>query len=420
MKKITSIIVALCMLFAMTVTANALSGKGTAANPFRISTADELLLLADFPDAYFELENDIELTEAWTPVPDFSGNLNGKGHSITISSFKLYANTGLFSVLSGKVENLTFVANEVKIDSYTLRASVNAGLIAGTCSGTVEKCRASGKITLDPYYNYPIFFGGICGILTGSINQCVSNFEIIKLADYYAYYGGIASKVEPTGTITDSMNYDLSITSDSSNNYYGGIAYNNAGEISNCYSVGGNGLSTNYEYGVSKLSGDGVMNSCFYDKNVFGYTGTATTYGIPKSTIAMKMEMTYTDWDFENVWAIDESEENPINNGYPYLKALYPDHREPVTVSDVSVSGGNIIVDTKITDTSESYVLHVAMFNNNNKLCQYIVIPNERCLKDVFAVVPDNSEISYVKIFTWSGLNQIEPIAQNETIQIVR
>lgn len=416
MKKITSIIVALCMLLAMTVTSNALSGKGTEANPFRISTADELLLLSDFPAAHFELENDIELTEAWTPVPDFSGSLDGKGHSITISSFKLYSNTGLFGILSGEVENLTVVANDVKIGEIS--SVIYVGLITGTCSGTIEKCGVSGKISL--YSNSNLYFGGICAELTGKINQCVSNFETVKLMDYCIYYGGIASKINATGTIDDSMNYDFSCVSYSAGNCYGGIAYENSGVISNCYSVGGNGLSTDFEYGISKLTGDGVMNNCFYDKNVFGYTGTSTKYGNPKSTIAMKMEATYTDWDFKNVWAIDESEENPINNGYPYLKVFYADRTEPITVSDVSVVGGNIVVDTKITDTSDSYVLHVAMFNNNNKLCQYIVIPNERCLKDVFTVIPDNSEISYVKIFTWSGLNQIEPIAQNETITISR
>lgn len=417
MKKITSIIVALCMLLAMTVTSNALSGKGTEANPFRISTADELLLLSDFPAAHFELENDIELTEAWTPVPDFSGSLDGKGHSITISSFKLYSSTGLFGILSGKVENLTVVANGVKV-SPSNNIVDNIGLIAGTCSGTVEKCKVSGEITLEPVHS--LYFGGICAKLTGKINQCVCNFETVKFIGSAVFYGGIASKINATGTIVDSMNYDFSCTSTSVGNHYGGIAYENSGVISNCYSVGGNGLLTDYKYGISTLSGDGVMNNCFYDKNVFGYTGTSTKYGNPKSTIAMKMEATYTDWDFKNVWAIDESEENPINNGYPYLKVFYADRTEPITVSDVSVVGGNIVVDTKITDTSDSYVLHVAMFNNNNKLCQYIVIPNERCLKDVFTVIPDNSEISYVKIFTWSGLNQIEPIAQNETITISR
>jgi hypothetical protein len=134
----------------------------------------------------------------------------------------------------------------------------------------------------------------------------------------------------------------------------------------------------------------------------------------------MKMEMTYKDWDFENVWAIDESEENPINDGYPYLRAFYEDVEKPITISSLSAVNGKLVIDTKITDISDDYTLHIALYDNQNRLCAYLAIPNERQLKDVFVVYPDNGIATYAKIFTWYSTDNIQPVSICETVTIER
>ena len=121
--KFTSLILLICITLCLPVTSYAVnnqeteinlfkvSGRGTEANPFRITNEEELLLLADFPECYFELENDVEFTGTWEPIADFSGSFDGKGHTITVSDYMLKTNMGFFGTLSGIVKNLTINAN---------------------------------------------------------------------------------------------------------------------------------------------------------------------------------------------------------------------------------------------------------------------------------------------------------------------
>lgn len=448
--KVISILLLICMCvcFSMTSYATmanyAVSGRGTASNPFRITDADELMLLADFPECYFELENDIEFTGTWEPVADFSGSLDGKGHTITVSDYMAKTNMGLFGNLSGSVKNLTIYANNMEEERGS---ETYIGLFAGKCSGTIENCRATGTFAVkradgkssygikmggfcgelsgtiresgaqfDLFkpegWSYSISAGGICGYLAGSVEQC---FNMSKVYCYDTCYAGIASTVSQDAWVKDSMNLEAATTLSASG--YAGIAYSNSGKIEHCYSVGGNYATSYYRYGIAPGSG-GTMTNCYYDKVVLGNSN--TSYGIPKSTLAMKMEMTYQDWDFENVWAIDESEENPINNGYPYLKVFYTEVVQPITVSTLSAVNGKLVIDTKITDVSEDYTLHIAFYGDNNRLCGYIAIPNERQLKDVFVVCDDIEDAKFAKIFTWYSSDAMEPVAACETVEIQR
>ena len=439
MKK-TMFVIALvfCLLAAMT-TAFAVSGKGTQDNPFRLSTPEELLLLADFPACHFELEKDITFTGTWEPVADFSGSLDGKGHTVTVSAYMAKTNTGFFGTLSGDVKNLTIYANKITIESQG-----NAGVFAGRCSGSIQNCTAlgefacrsigsnnitlysgglcgalSGKISHSKVNftslkygtatsnNRYLYGGGLCGVSDGTIEQCIHNSAVILSRSYsdIVSYGGLTAKLNQDASISESLNVEISLKDTGSyTSYYAGITYENKGTITNCYSASGK-ISG---YGIAN---GGTMTNCFYDKTTIG--SSSTTCGTPKSTLAMKMEMTYTDWDFENIWAIDESEENPINGGYPYLQFFYEDIVRPITVSTASVSGEHIVIDTKITDVADTYVLHIALYDADGRLCDYMMLPNDRLLKDVFAVFADNDTASYAKIFVWDALNVIEPTADN-------
>ncbi len=416
------------MILSMSITVNAVSGKGTENNPFRITTAEELLLLADFPDCYFELENDIELTEKWMPIDNFSGSFDGKYHTITVKSYGTVkndtfngsiVNTGFFGTVSGNVKNLIIHANNLQISA--LDDMNGAGVIAGVCSGNIQSCKVTGKIKFTSSEDNDLSVGGICGKVTGIINQCV-NAASIELDPYqyygtrYIYYGGIAYQLDAKAAVTNCMNLEKSLTSSNSYARYYGIAYSNYGSISNCYSAGGNNSTISNKHGIS----NGTINNCYFDKTVMNYTDTSTSYGIPKSTLAMKMEATYENWDFDTIWAIDESEENPIHNGYPYLRCFYDDNASPVTDSTITAVDGKLVVDTKITDISDAYVLHIALYDANDRLCDYIMIPNNRQLKDVFAVFRDDQNAAYAKIFTWSETSVVSPVALNETVSIIR
>lgn len=453
--KILSLMLLLCITLCLPVTSYAVSGKGTESNPFRITTEEELLLLADFPECCFELENNIEFTSTWESVADFSGSFDGKGHTITVSSYSSY---GFFKTLTGTVENLVICSNSLNLSV----GSSAAGLLAGTCSGAIKNCKVLGSATftasyykyspsidtgvggicgeltesgtitnsviqLDTFvvesnYRHSILAGGICSLSSGSINQCMNLNSSVQCSTYhyndgsysFVYYGGIT--YSNTGTISNCLNLESVKSSYPGYTQYAGISlHNTEGNIDCCYAACNMLSSISTKYGVADT---GTMTNCYYDKVLFGASSTA--YGNPKSTLAMKMEVTYKNWDFENIWAIDESEENPINGGYPYLKVFHTAVALPVTVSSISAVNGKLVIDAKITDISDDYTLHIALYDNQNTLCDYLSIPNERRLKDVFAVYPDNDNAAYAKIFTWYSTDSIEPVSTCETVTIER
>ena len=449
MRKILLFMLVVCFVLSLTITCYAVSGRGTQANPFRITNEEELLLLVDFPECYFELENDIEVTATWEPVADFSGSLDGKGHTITVSDYMPKVNMGFFGTLTGTVKNLTINANSISVSRDLV---TYIGLFAGKCTGTIENSKVTGRFSFKRQQQYndtaSFYMGGFCGELSGSIKNSIARLDLLETQGYgsswkmmytggicgkltgaveqcanmsniyafYASYGGIAySLSSDSALIKNSMNLETSFGGNSNYSCYAGIAQYNSGKIENCYSVGGN---HKFEYSNYGIAPSGTMINCFYNKET--NNNSSTSYGTPKSTLAMKMEVTYKDWDFENVWAIDESEENPINDGYPYLKAFYEDVESPVTLSSVSAVNGNIVIDTKITDTSNDYTLHIALYDSRNILCDYLVIPNERGLKDVFVVYPDNKNATYAKIFTWYSTDSVIPVSTCEVITIER
>lgn len=147
-------------------------GSGTADDPYRIATAEQLAKLAkDVNSAvlgsthegeYFVLTDSISLSKhAWTPIgrgpvgdpPSdfaFSGYFDGAGHTIS----GLYVDTSNYAGLFGVI---TAISSEPSVKSLNITgADVNgakgAGILAGslgvTSSGTavIEDCNVQGKV----------------------------------------------------------------------------------------------------------------------------------------------------------------------------------------------------------------------------------------------------------------------------------
>jgi len=429
-KKLLSVLtLSLLIALLLSVQAFALGGKGTETNPFRISTEEELLLLHDFPSSHFELENDITLTKDWTPVAEFSGTLDGKGHTIFVpnlpyvsveksgSSSYLFK-MGFFTTLTGVVKNTTYNYNiNFSVPSEHSSDTVQVGFIAHTCKGKISNCKTDGEATISSYPNIDmgqlVYSTNIDAIVENCIVSTPIVFKSLRTTTIMSvFYGEFV--YTNAGSITNCYDENMQVNKDGSSTYLRVklLCESNSGQISNCYSAAS--VNTTFAYLVNNSSG--TVTSCYYDK-VLCPEITDTTSG--KSTIAMKMEATYTDWDFENVWAIDDSEENPINNGYPYLISQYGENTAPNTSSTAYIANGNIVLDTKIRNTSTADILHVALYDESNMLIGYIVVPNERLLTDVVTVFEDNGA-SFAKVFTWSDLESIEPVYTAETVTIKR
>lgn len=174
MNRIFTSIAALSVVAAMSAVEFA-GGDGTAANPYQITTAEQLQAIKDGLTSHYLLMNDIDLDGIkWQPIGDgtnpFTGTFNGGGH--IISNFTDDSGTdgyGFFGRCNdeGVIENLIMANADLVVgrwcgivcanngnwerqggtirnvevrDSYINGSTVIAA-IAGTCDGFAENCR---------------------------------------------------------------------------------------------------------------------------------------------------------------------------------------------------------------------------------------------------------------------------------------
>lgn len=200
-------------------------GDGTTSNPYEISSKDELSKLAtqvndkgfDYKGERFALLDDIDLAgTTWMPIGGassaFSGQLNGKGHTIknlTVSPRESYA--GLFGLIKNAViESLTIengtvtcerggtsfcgglagggtlTATNIHLTNVEVKGNYYAGGILGFGGGTMTDCSNAGGSVEGRYA------GGMAGL--GNTN---GSFEFTRCTNSAAikgeaYAGGIS------------------------------------------------------------------------------------------------------------------------------------------------------------------------------------------------------------------------------------
>ena len=134
-----------------------MSGKGTEEEPYVITNAEQLSLIANSPSAYYILANDIDLKYnanndatfnkgiGWKPISNFNGVFDGNGH--VIKNMYIYSNVGkgydesneknvgLFAILDGAtIKNLKITEANINSDTDVDKAYV--GILAGSIKDT--------------------------------------------------------------------------------------------------------------------------------------------------------------------------------------------------------------------------------------------------------------------------------------------
>ncbi len=283
-------------------------GDGSATNPYRIATAEELFVLAQTPEIYhlsFILTDNIDLSapeyhlENALIAPDvldykyecfegtaFTGVFDGRGHIITgLTVINTENENGGYLGLFGQVEPSGVVRNLGVEQAYISMpdSGIISGIIAGDNFGKITQCYATGE--LDGGYSV----GGLVGQNNsdGQIYACYAEADITA----WHVIGGLIGE-----------NYER-------------------GNISYCYASGH--VATSSPYGEARgflgldSYGRGIVDSCYYLET----TGSDNGYGILLSDTQMKQQNSYVGWDFvdevvngtEDIWWIDEG------NGYPKL-----------------------------------------------------------------------------------------------------
>lgn len=302
---------------------HALLGTGTAANPYLISTADDLaqfrdIVNAGYTNAWGVLTQDIDLSqltdeaerENWTPIgysPYFNeteayiGMFDGLGHEI--SNLKINkpkeSYIGLFGYVypGGVIKGLSV--------SGTVTGGRQIGGIVGANYGTVMDCKSFCNVieagNTEPYLKDQT--GGIIGKNSGAVMNCanigsVSGREMLGgivgengiegivincintgIITGTRCVGGIAG--DNDGTVTNCNNSGT-VNNNSGNLYTGGIVgynygHNGEGTISNCSNSGDVSATSNLVGGIVGSNSSGLVMNCH---NTGAVTGNGEIGGI--------------------------------------------------------------------------------------------------------------------------------------------
>lgn len=316
-------------------------GAGTATDPYRISTADELAWLAQEVNAgrgasyNAVLCNDIDLkNEEWTPIGKnssyaYKDTFDGAGY--TVKGLKITGtatqNCGLFGYVSGGVvKNLTVQGTITLTGSGS--SSYGAGGIVGRLDGTegsVQNCCSDVMVTGGQNV------GGIVGYVSGgystatkSITGCVNTGRITSNSNNA---GGIVGYI--SGQVTVDSCYNRGNCTSGSYRA-GGIAaylYSSYATVKNCYTTG----VTKVAYGSNACAvvgnkSSGTMKDCFYLSGL-----TADANATAKTSDELKALA-------PTLGELFMSAPEGMNEGYPILKWQVPTYEVAFTVSPANAA----------------------------------------------------------------------------------
>ena len=260
-------------------------GAGTAADPYKISTARDLKYLKKYSTegygsnsaeyflaAAYKQTADIDfnqtsLTPVGTEAAPFGGHYDGQGHSLDNFVVSIDDYAGVFGVIAnGTVENLV-IGNKASVTT-TVNTKGAGAIVGKLVAGTVSGCTNNAPVNCSETSGNS-YVGGIVGLVHNttasvSISECVNNGAVRG----NIFVGGIAGSVNAgsySASVYKCIN-NAAVTANGSN--AGGIAgalYK--GTVNLCY--GGKAtVSSNYPTGGSIIKSPsrsgglvGIMNN---------------------------------------------------------------------------------------------------------------------------------------------------------------
>ena len=300
-------------------------GDGTSANPYKISSIDDLNLIQANQGADYRLTKNIN-TDGKTnfSASYFSGTLDGAGFTITGLQKPLIQQN------AGTIKNLNIVA-DFDYDSHDIH-----GVVAQYNTGKIQDCKVTGTVTghmgSTSSMSHPAF-GGIVGEneVAGTISGCSSGVDIsISMTATDSYVGGIAGV--NIGTVEKCVaGGNLSVTQANGNSYQvylGGIAGrieqfgNMGGYVKQCaftgtlHVTGGTAVTgqicaqVNANVLNSAIGLNGHISDCYGKNGQGALIGTNTeqtlTTGGVLTAEQMKDPNSYKGWSFDGDWQISQ------------------------------------------------------------------------------------------------------------------
>lgn len=268
------------------------SGSGSAADPYQIGNADQLMWFAakvnsstkkSTSDLCAKLTSDIDLTgKDWMPIGQatntysdyvaYGGTFDGGGHMVSglaINNAKTYQ--ALFGyVKGGTIQDLTVKGS---VRTSATGSTYAAGIVSYGNPVTIKNCTNEVDVTASAKG----YAAGVCAyVINGSkLESCTNKGTISGCGDYV---GGVAATVSgATTTITGCFNHGAVTNTGKP----GGYAYNTGGiaggistgvTVERCGNTGDITSTLKRTGGIAGSAG-GTINACFNTGNITGIYG---------------------------------------------------------------------------------------------------------------------------------------------------
>ncbi len=309
------------------------NGSGTEANPYVITNVYQLQEMQEELDAHYILGNDIDAsgTVGWNdgagfePVGAqtgesagrFTGTFDGKGYWIDGLYIKRMESgkQGLFGLLySATVKNVLLINVRVAGDNY-------CGTLAGqaACESVVRRCAATGSLELKPGSG-DSKSGGLVGVVSSGslIDQCAADVDVkagnrMQVGGLVGYLVGrdghpprteVSNSYSPVSVLSNS--YSVGTVTGGGAKQGNLVGDADASRVDRCYSCGDDKALIGFNFK------NPVIANCYWDKDEGA--SSSSRGGVGKTTDQMTQYATFVDWDFDEIWAIDEGQ------SYPYFK----------------------------------------------------------------------------------------------------
>jgi|GEM_PF-661661 len=278
-------------------------GSGTRFDQYQVATANQLHYIRLIPAAHYLQTADIDLDvapyntgEGWLPIPNLWGSFDGSGYTISNLFIDRPASdsVGLFTkITGGTLDNVTLanpsvtgkdhvgalVGVLVRAAGLVIDSRVTGGVVqgnnivgglVGTSHGAIRVSAATGMTI-----NGLGLVGGLAGEAIGLHNTIANSYAINKV-NGSIFSAGLVGRVKGT-TLTNSYSASTVTSSDA-----GGLVNLiwNSANISNSY-----------------------YNSDSTDS--FNSVGTAL------KTAQMRQQASFSGWNFDTIWYIDEGKDFP-------------------------------------------------------------------------------------------------------------
>lgn len=333
-------------------------GEGTAADPYRISTPEQLIFIGLFAeewDKVFCLESDLDLslyTEAEfnrigvSIERPFTGLFEGNGHVIRNLSYTVTAPirmVGLFgcacdaTIRNLRLENVTFSTtggHPVEISGWTVGA-----LAAHQIGGAVTHCSSMGTVTGQS--GSSLYAGGLIGCLEdGSLMNCSSQTTVSGssmnagssdqccaggLVGYQ--WNGCIDKCFSTGAVGASFTSSSQHPYLDSGSHAGGlVGLQESGLLCNSYSTGAVESTSSYRAFAGGLAGyqgtfyygfDASIENCY---SIGSVTAGSGRYAYVGGLLGCQSDSSGTV--SESFWDVEASG-TAVGIGYGYSETVY-------------------------------------------------------------------------------------------------